>query len=134
MSNEITPVAVVEEYFSALAQGRVPDALAAFDPQVKWVQPGTNRFSGTHVGPEAVGALIGAMMEVSAGTFAVAPTGPAMGNGELVAVPVRFTGTRDGAKLDQPGVDLITVRDGKIVAVALFSCDSPSEDAFWGQA
>ena len=133
MSTQLAPVAVVDEYFSALAQGRVPDALAAFDPQVEWVQPGANRFSGTHVGPEAVGALIGGMMAVSAGTFVVAPTGPAMGNGELVAVPVHFSGNRDGATLDQPGVDLLTVRDGKIVAVALFSSDGPSEDVFWGQ-
>jgi hypothetical protein len=58
---------------------------------VTWHQPGANRFSGDHLGLEAVGALLGGMMEVSQGSFQLAVTGPAMVNGELVAVPVRFS-------------------------------------------
>ncbi|GAA4086161.1 hypothetical protein GCM10023066_20010 [Nocardioides kongjuensis] len=59
--------------------------------------------------------------------------GPAMVNGELVAVPVRFTGRRDGASMDMTGVDLLTVRDGKIVEVHLFSENGVAEDQFWGR-
>ena len=60
--------------------------------------------------------------------------GEAMVNGELVAVPVRFSGQRDGASMDMTGIDLLTIRDGKIVEVHLFSEDGPAEDAFWGAA
>ena len=103
-----TPAEVVGGYFQNLADGNVEQAMAALDPNIEWYQPGQNRFSGVHRGPEAVGALIGGMMEVSQGTFAVAPTGPLMTNGDVVAAPVRFTGHRDGRELDQPGVDLLT--------------------------
>ncbi|WP_199862374.1 nuclear transport factor 2 family protein [Plantibacter sp. CFBP 8804] len=60
-------------------------------------------------------------------------TGPAMVDGELVAVPVRFIGTRSGASMDMAGVDLLAVRDGRIAAVDLFSEGGPAEDAFWGR-
>lgn len=133
MSDE-TPAAVATAYFEALGTGDVPGALALLSPQVVWHQPGANRFTGTHVGGDGVGALLGGMMEVSEGSFQLAVTGPAMVNGELVAVPVRFTGTRAGASMDMAGIDLLTVRDGKIVEMHLFSEDGPAEDAFWGQA
>lgn len=127
-----TPIDIVTAYFAALAEGRVTDALALFHPQIQWHQPGDNRFSGVHIGPENVNALLGGMMEVSQGSLVVVPTGPLMGNGDFVAVPVRFTGHRDGASLDQPGMDLITVQNAYITAVHLFSSDGPAEDEFWG--
>lgn len=133
MSTSTSPLDVVTTYFGALAEGRVPDALALLDVNIEWHQPGANRFSGIHRGPDAIGALLGSMMEVSQGSFALAPTGPLMVNGSLVAVPVHFTGSRDGIELDQDGIDLITVENGKIVAVHLFSYDGPAEDTFWGK-
>ncbi|MFC7506002.1 nuclear transport factor 2 family protein, partial [Nocardioides sp. GCM10030258] len=126
------PAVVAATYFDALGRGDVPTALAQFDEAVIWHQPGANRFSGDHLGLEAVGALLGGMMEVSQGSFQLAVTGPAMVNGELVAVPVRFSGRREGASMDMAGVDLLTVRDGRIIEVHLFSEDGAAEDAFWG--
>ncbi|WP_293878355.1 nuclear transport factor 2 family protein [uncultured Brevibacterium sp.] len=133
-SNTATPVKVVTDYFTALSEGRVEDALSYLDPDVTWHQPGNNVFSGVHTGPDAVNKLIGGMMSVSQGTFAIAPTVPLMENENLVAAPVQFTGQRDDVTLDQAGLDLITVRDGKIVTVQLFSADGPAEDAFWGKS
>ncbi|MBX9246077.1 nuclear transport factor 2 family protein [Actinotalea ferrariae] len=127
------PAAVATAYFDALARGDVPAAMALFDPGVVWHQPGANRFSGDHDGVEGVAALLGGMMETSQGTFQLAVTGPTMVNGELVAVPVQFSGSRDGMSMDMPGVDLLTVRDGKIAEVHLFSSDGAAEDEFWGR-
>lgn len=127
-----TPAAVTASYFDALGRGDVPAALALLSPDVVWHQPGENRFSGNHTGIEGVGALLGGMMEASAGTFQLAVTGPAMVNGEFVAVPVRFSGRRGDESMDMSGVDLLTVRNGKIAEVHLFSEDGPAEDAFWG--
>lgn len=131
--NKQTPAAVAATYFDALAKGDVPTAMGLLSEQVVWHQPGANRFSGDHVGIDGVGALLGGMMETSEGSFQLAVAGPAMENGELVAVPVRFTGKRADAAMDMSGVDLLTVRDGRIVEVHLFSEDGPAEDAFWGQ-
>lgn len=132
--NETTPRAVATAYFEALRQGDAPTAMGLLSPQVVWHQPGANRFSGDHTGVDGIGALLGGMMEISAGTFQLAVTGPLMTNNEFVAAPVRFTGTHATASMDMTGIDLLTVREGKIVEVRLFSEDAPAEDAFWGQA
>lgn len=128
------PAAVATSYFDALASGDVPAAMALLSPDVVWHQPGANRFSGDHHGLEGVGALLGRMMEVSGGTFQLAVTGPAMVNSDLVVVPVRFSGQREGVAMDMTGVDLLTIADGAIVAVHLFSEDGDAEDRFWGTA
>ncbi|PPF87525.1 ketosteroid isomerase [Pseudoclavibacter sp. RFBJ3] len=128
-----TPAAVAATYFDALGRGDFPTVMAQFSDAVVWNQPGANQFSGTHHGVDGVGALLGGMMEASQGTFQLAVTGPAMVNGELVAVPVRFTGQRAGTSMDMAGIDLLTVRDGKIIEAHLFSEDGVNEDLFWGQ-
>ena len=128
-----TPADVSASYFGALSQGDVPTAMSLLSPDVVWHQPGANRFSGDHAGMDAVGALLGGMMAASAGTFRLTVDGPAMVNGALVAVPVRFAGELPTVSMDMAGVDLLTVREGKIVEVHLFSEDGAAEDAFWGQ-
>lgn len=131
---EQSPATVATTYFDALGRGDIPTVMAQFSDTVVWHQPGANRFSGDHTGVDGVGALLGGLMEASEGSFQLAVTGPAMVNGELVAVPVRFSGTRAGASMDMAGVDLLTVRGGKIVEVNLFSEDGPAEDTFWGKS
>lgn len=133
MTNQ-DPAAVAAHYFASLASGDVPGAMGLLSPDVVWHQPGANRFSGAHAGADAVGRLLGEMMAVSGGTFQLAVRGPAMVNGELVAVPVRFTGERPGASMGMAGIDLLTIRDGRISEVHLFSEDGPAEDVFWGPA
>ena len=128
-----TPATVAATYFDALGRGDVPTAMAQLSETVVWHQPGRNRFSGDHVGSEGVAALLGGMMEASQGSFQLAVTGPAMVNGELVAVPVRFSGQRGAASMDMAGVDLLAIRDGRIVEVHLFSGDGAAEDEFWGR-
>ena len=130
--NDTTPASVAATYFEALDRGDIPTVMAQFADDVVWNQPGANTFSGVHRGPDGVGALIGGMMTVSEGTFTLVVTGPAMVNGDFVAVPVRFTGKRADASMDMAGVDLLAVRDGKIVEVYLFSEDGAAEDRFWG--
>lgn len=130
--NDQTPAAVAAEYFRALGQGDVSAALALLSPDVVWHQPGANRFSGDHTGLDGVGALLGGMMETSQGTFQLTVSGAAMVNDEFVAVPVTFSGKLPHASMNMAGVDLLTVRDGKIVDVRLFSADAAAEDSFWG--
>lgn len=129
-----TPAAVAASYFDALGRGDVPAAMALLSPDVVWHQPGSNRFSGDHLGIDGVGSLLGGMMEASQGTFQLAVNGRAMVNGEFVAVPVKFSGTRTDVSMDMSGLDLLTIRDGRIVEVHLFSADGPAEDEFWGHA
>lgn len=126
------PVAVVQQYFDALAAKDFATVAGFFADDIVWHQPGANRFSGLQSGAGAVNAMIGGMMEISEGTFELALTGPPMLNGDLVAAAIHFTAQRAGADLAQNGVDLLKVADGKIVEVWLFSADQPGEDSFWG--
>jgi ketosteroid isomerase-like protein len=127
-------LAVVRKYFDALSAKDFATVAGMFADDIVWHQPGGNRFSGTHRGSATVGALIGGMMTASEGTFELALTGPLMANGSLVAAPIRFGGKRDGATLDQDGVDLLRVEGDRITEVWLFSSDPAEEDDFWGAA
>ncbi|MER9303969.1 nuclear transport factor 2 family protein [Mesorhizobium sp. M0496] len=98
-----------------------------------WHQPGNNQFSGTKNGLAEFGAMMGGMMKVAGDSFAITHAHRFLANGNLVAIEIEFAAQREGARLDQPGIDLLRVQDGKIVEVWLFSSNPAQEDAFWGK-
>lgn len=127
------PIDIAQIYIKAAQTGDQAALARVISPDVVWYQPGNNQFSGTHHGMAAVGQMLGRMMAVSNGTFAITRADHYMANGDWVAVSIEFAGHRDGLTLQQPGVDLLRISDGKIVEVRLFSSDPAQEDAFWGQ-
>jgi ketosteroid isomerase-like protein len=129
---DTTPLAVVRKYFDALSAKDFATVAGMFADDIVWHQPGDNRFSGTHHSSAAVGEMIGGMMTVSEGTFELALTAAPMVNGTLVAVPVHFTGKREGAAMAQDGIDLLRIDGDRIAEVWLFSSDPEAEDVFWG--
>jgi ketosteroid isomerase-like protein len=131
MTNHL-PGAVVSRYFESLDRGDLPSALALLGADAAWYQPGSNRFSGVHIGYIAVASLFAGMMEVSEGTLRITLADVPMVNGDLVACRVRFGAQRADASIEMSGVDLFTVEGGKIAAIHLFSDDNAAEDRFWG--
>lgn len=129
----MSPVDIAKSYIKAAQTGDQALLASVVSPEVVWHQPGANQFSGTHKGLPAVGAMLGKMMAVSRGTFTISSADHFMANGNWVAVNLAFKAQRDGMKIDQPGVDLLRIENGKIVEVRLFSSDQPQEDAFWGR-
>lgn len=129
----MTAIEVVIAYGEALGKGDIPTAFSYFSDNVKWHQPGDNQFSGLKNGANEIGKMIAGMMEVSKGTFALTPNGNLMVNGELVAMPLRFSGTIEDRKMDMNGIDLFKVENGKITEVWLFSGDQEAENTFWGK-
>lgn len=130
MNNSID---VAKTYIKAVQTGDQATLGSIISPDVTWHQPGNNQFSGTHRGMANVGPMLGKMMEVSKGTFAITRADHYMASGDWVAITLEFAGEANGIKLKQPGVDLIRIEGGKIVEVRLFSGDQAQEDAFWGQ-
>ena len=128
----MTNIDIARTYIKALQAGDQATLGAIISPDVIWYQPGNNQFSGTHQGMAAVASMLARMMEVSNGTFAITRADHYMANGELVAITIEFSGEANGIKLRQPGMDLIRIEAGKIVAVRLFSSDQAQEDLFWG--
>ena len=124
---------IAKTYIKAVQTNDQATLGSIISPDVIWHQPGKNRFSGTHKGMATVGPMLGAMMEVSKGTFAITRADHYMANGDWVAITIEFAGEANGIKLKQAGVDLIRIEGGKIVEVKLFSSDQAEENAFWGQ-
>jgi uncharacterized protein len=129
----MTNIDIAKAYISAVQAGDQSRLGTIISPEVIWHQPGSNRFSGTHRGMGEVGAMLGKMMEVSKGTFAITRAEHYMANGDWVAITLDFAGEANGKRLEQPGVDLIRIEDGLIVEVRLFSSDQAQEDSFWGR-
>ncbi|MGO4489965.1 nuclear transport factor 2 family protein [Microbacterium sp. 2RAF4] len=135
----MSAIDVVAQYGAAMAAGDMEALSATFHPDAVWHQPGANQLSGDHVGPDAIIAHLGRFMQLSEGTFAL-ETDSATESGALVSATVRFRAQRQGRDdldqhvLDQHGVDVFRVADGRIVEVWLMSEDQEAEDRFWGTA
>ncbi|MFF1540556.1 nuclear transport factor 2 family protein [Microbacterium sp. NPDC058269] len=128
----MSAIDVVGQYGAAMAAGDMEALAATFHPHAVWHQPGANQVSGDHVGPDAILAHLGRFMQLSGGTFAL-ETESATESGDLVSATVRFRAQREGQEdLDQHGVDVFRVADGRIVEVWLMSEDQEAEDRFWG--
>jgi len=95
---------IAKAYINAVQTGGQAALGSIFHPNVVWHQPGNNKFSGTKNGMAELGAMLGGMMEASAGSFAISKVKRYLANGDLVAVEIEFSGQRDGLKLAQPGV------------------------------
>ncbi|WP_412050628.1 nuclear transport factor 2 family protein [Hoeflea sp. Naph1] len=128
----MTSIDIAKNYIKAVQTGDQASLGNLISPEVVWHQPGNNQFSGVKNGIAEFGAMFGAIMGVSGGTFAITQAHRYLANGNLVAIEIEFAAQRDGAKLDQPGIDLLRIEDGKIVEVWLFSSNPEQEDAFWG--
>lgn len=124
---------IAKAYIKAVQTGDQATLGSLIAADVIWHQPGNNQFSGTHRGMALVGPMLGRMMEVSKGTFAITRADHFMANGDWVAIALEFAGQANGLKLSQPGVDLIRIEGGKVVEVRLFSSNQAQEDAFWGR-
>lgn len=126
------PKDVVIAYVEALSKGDITTAFSYFSTEVLWHQPGNNQYSGIKKGADDISKMISAMMEATQGTFALRPMGNLMVNGNLVAMPLNFSGMNQEKKLDMSGIDLFKIENDKITEVWLFSDNQQDEDAFWG--
>ncbi|WLW53437.1 nuclear transport factor 2 family protein [Streptomyces sp. YU58] len=126
-------VDIASEYFQAVRKGDLAKVGELLDEGIVWHQPGAHQFSGEHKGRDAVFAMLGGMMEASRGSFAIDAIHSLMGNGDMVAASIHFAGRRGDASMSMDGVDVLRLKDGRIVEMWLFSGDQSAEDAFWGR-
>jgi uncharacterized protein len=124
---------IAREYFEAVQTGDMATLAKLIDEKIVWHQPGSNQFSGERRGRNAVFEMLGAMMQFTAGTFAIDKVYSIMGNGELVAASIHFSARRDSNSVSMDGVDVLRIKDGAIVEAWLFSSNQAAEDEFWGR-
>ncbi|MEC5147398.1 nuclear transport factor 2 family protein [Chitinophaga sp. 212800010-3] len=123
---------VVTAFVNAVQQVNLEKLGALLQPEIKWEQPGSNRFSGIKNSSGEVFQMVGGMFEVSGNTMTLADIKNIAVNGDQASVVLTWKATRPGAVLHTDNVDVYTVKDGQIVAAKIFATDLQQEDIFWG--
>lgn len=132
MKNQATQV--VQEFLTAVQQGNTQRLGELLHPDVKWEQPGNNRFSGSRKNLTEVFQMVGGMFGLSANTLALTEIKTLAVNGNSVACLIHWQATKPaGGVLDVDNIDVYTVEDGKIVKAVIYTADAEQEDAFWGR-
>jgi len=132
--HEMEVKGVVESYFEYLQIGDLEGLENLFDDNIIWHQPGNGQLSGTYEGKPKLFTLFGEFMKRSGGTFKIDEVSSLMINGNFVIANLHFSATQGNKSISMDGVDLMKVKNGKIIEVHLFSADQEAEDEFWNQA
>ncbi|NIG53244.1 nuclear transport factor 2 family protein [Chitinophaga sp. Cy-1792] len=127
-----TSLAVVTNFLAAVQKLDFDTVAGLLHPNVKWEQPGNNRFSGIKNSVEDVLAMASGMFAISEQTFALDAVHSYAVNGDDVAATLTWKANREGQQLNVQNIDVYTVAEGKITAVKIFTADEQQENNFWG--
>ncbi|MGI5115620.1 nuclear transport factor 2 family protein [Treponema sp. SP13] len=129
MKNEA--MKVFDAYRDALERGDFAEVFATISDTIVWHMGGESSLSGTVVGKQALGERLGEFAKRSGDTFKVI-TNWAASNDCFVAASVVSVAQRGADKLNDPGIDLFKIENGKIQEVWTFAEQQSAEDKFWG--
>ena len=124
MKNEV--MKVFNTYTEALSRGDFEAAFETMADTIVWHMGGESSLSGIIKGKQALGEFA----KRSNGTFRVM-TEWAASNDFFVAASVVSLAEKGNEKLNDPGIDLFKIEDGKIQEVWTFAQYQTVEDKFW---
>jgi uncharacterized protein len=107
---------LVRRGYEAFANGDMDAMRQVLDPDVIWHAPGRSPLAGDYRGVDEVLGFFGRSMETTQGTLRVAVE-DVMVSDEGAAALQRSTAQRNGASLDDLGVNVFRIRDGRAVEV-----------------
>ena len=128
MKNEA--MKVFDAYRDALERGDFAGVFTTISDTIVWHMGGESSLSGTVVGKQALGERLGEFAKRSGGTFKVI-TNWAASNECFVAASVVSVAQKDADTLNDPGIDLFKIENGKIQEVWTFAEQQSAEDIFW---
>ena len=128
MKNEV--MKVFNTYTEALSRGDFEAAFETMADTIVWHMGGESSLSGIIKGKQALGERLGEFAKRSNGTFRVR-TEWAASNDCFVAASVVSLAEKGNEKLNDPGIDLFKIEDGKIQEVWTFAQYQTVEDKFW---
>ena len=128
MKNEV--MKVFNTYTEALSRGDFEVAFETMADTIVWHMGGESSLSGIIKGKQALGERLGEFAKRSNGTFRVM-TEWAASNDCFVAASVVSLAEKGDEKLNDPGIDLFKIEDGKIQEVWTFAQYQTVEDKFW---
>ena len=121
---------VFNTYTEALSRGDFEAAFETMADTIVWHMGGESSLSGIIKGKQALGEHLGEFAKRSNGTFRVM-TEWAANNDCFVAASVVSLAEKGNEKLNDPGIDLFKIEDGKIQEVWTFAQYQTVEDKFW---
>ncbi len=122
---------LVRRGYAAFSSGDMATLGGLFADDVVWTAPGTGRLSGPKEGRDATLGFFGELMTLSGGTFRVNVL-DIQGGEERVYALQHMHAEHDGKVLDQNGVNVFTVVDGRVTAVDDYASDTGAASEFWG--
>jgi uncharacterized protein len=118
------------EGFEAFQKGDTETVKGQFADDIVWHVGGRSPFAGDYKGSEEVIGLFGRQMEATGGTFKL-ELHDLLANDEHVVALVRTTAERNGKTLNQPGVHVVHIRDGKLAESWFHPSDQYAADEFF---
>lgn len=128
MKNEVMDV--FNTYTEALSRGDFDAVFETMSDHIVWHMGGESLLSGVIKGKQALGERLGEFAKRSNGTFRIS-TNWAASNDCFVAASVVSLAERKEEKLNNPGIDLFRIENGKIQEVWTFGEQQEAEDRFW---
>lgn len=128
MKSEI--MKVYNAYTEALLKGDFKLVFETMSDNIVWHMGGEGPLSGIVKGKEALGERLGEFTKRSNGTFRVI-TNWAASNDCFVVASVVSLAEKEDEKLNDPGIDLFRIENGKIQEVWTFAEQQEEEDKFW---
>ncbi len=107
------------------------DALAnLLDPTVVWHVPGRNPSAGDYEGHEAVFSYFGRMGQETAGSMSI-ELHDVLANDEHGVALIHVRAERNGRSIDERGVNVFHVSDGKVTEAWYYPEDIYAYDQSW---
>jgi ketosteroid isomerase-like protein len=122
---------LVRKGYGAFSSGDMGTLAEVLSPDVVQHVAGNNLVSGDHKGRDAVFAMYGQLMELTAGTLRVQPDSVRADGDDRVVAHHTGTGDRNGKHLAVGQTLIFTIRDGQAVDIEQTSDDQAAEDKFW---
>ncbi|BAQ25087.1 nuclear transport factor 2 family protein [Streptococcus troglodytae] len=128
MKNNI--IEVFNTYTEALAKKDFETVFETISDTIVWHMGGEGPLSGVVKGKQELGERLGEFSKRSNGTFRVI-TNWVASNDCFVAASVISLAEKGDEKLNNPGIDLFKIENGKIQEVWTFAQYQTVEDKFW---
>jgi ketosteroid isomerase-like protein len=111
-----TKVEAVRTAYNALNEGDMGPYLALFDEEGEFREPPSLPYGGSHHGHDGLLRLVGALDELWEGTTYQVDTLVAEDDYVIVLGRVRSRSRRTGDEIDEPMIEVLRFRNGKIVS------------------
>jgi uncharacterized protein len=121
---------LIREGYDAFVRGDLEGVRGFLDPDVLWHVGGSSPLAGVYKGHDELLALFGRIFEMTAGTIAISAR-DILANDDHVIVLTTMKAQRDDRILDDDGVAIFKVRDGKAVEVWNFAENQGAMDEFF---